>query len=121
CTYRFSLSKTHKITRFVHIENDDRELIFLAKRKRRHIHNIQTLIINLLECDLVITHSVRIFLRIRSINTVYTGSFQHYIRLNLDCTKRSTSISSKIWVTSTGSKDHNTSFFKMPHRAAANK
>src|SRR5688572_27834210 len=59
----------------VHIEYDDRQVVFFAKRESGHVHYIQVFFENFLEGNVGVAGRSRVFFRIGGINTIYAGTF----------------------------------------------
>ena len=58
CTGLFTVNNFQQVAFLVHIEHDDRQLVFFTKCKGRHVHDVQILFIRFLERQFVISTRV---------------------------------------------------------------
>ena len=107
-TLVFSEHNAFERARFVQIEDADRHALIAAQRKRGRVKNLQFLLNRFIKRNGLIELSVRIFFRIRRINSVNLCGLQHHIGADFSAAKRCGGIRCKERIAGTGGKDHNT-------------
>jgi len=75
CSYRLSLQQPAKITRFIHIKNDNGLFIVFTQSKCGKIHHIEAFLVHFIKAYGFITHSIWYFLRICGIDSIYARAF----------------------------------------------
>src|SRR5690606_39629181 len=61
CPYFFSQYQILQVSFFVHIENDDGQVVFLAEGEGCHVHDIEVFFVYLLERNIGIPFGSRVF------------------------------------------------------------
>ena len=83
----FTTHHLFQVTIGIHVEDNDRKIVFLTHRGGCQVHHFETARIDLVVCEFRELGGRRILFRIGSIDTIYTSSFQHHIRFDLDTTQ----------------------------------
>src|SRR5213592_5035586 len=105
---------------FVHVEDNDRDLVVHAKAERSRIHDLQTFGQRFSEAEAVIEAGVCVTFRIAIVDALDLGCFQNYVGANLARTQRGGRVCGKVRVPGAGGENYNASQFEMPERAAKN-
>src|SRR6516162_5461787 len=115
-----NVSSEHSVTqdsRFVHVEDNDRDLVVHAKTERCRIHDLETLRERFGEREAIVTARVRKLVRVSIINAIDLCGFQNHVRANLARSQCGRRVRGKIGVTGACSENHNPAQLKMPNGA----
>ncbi len=80
--YLLAFNQPAQVSWLVHIEHDDWQVILLAERECRHIHDIQAFVIHLTEGDTLVFHGVLVLLGVCTVDTIHAGTLQNNICLD---------------------------------------